>query len=123
MSETKKPRVYAFDFDGVIAEYEGWKGDDVQGQPREAVVRAIRLLKSAGNTIIIHSTRGDEMLKAYCLKHDIPFDYINENPLITGVNQGKPMATAYVDDRAVCYKGQTAEELVEELTHFEPFWK
>lgn len=123
MSETKKPRVYAFDFDGVIAQYEGWKGDDVQGKPREAVVDAIRLLKKQGNTIIIHSTRGDEMLRQYCVAHEIPFDYINENPLIEGVNQGKPMATAYVDDRAVCYKGQTAEELVEELTHFEPYWK
>lgn len=123
MSNTKKPRVYAFDFDGVIAEYDGWKGEEVQGTPRDAVVNAIRILKKQGCIIIIHSTRGDEILKQYCKEHDIPVDYINENPIIGGANQGKPMATAYIDDRAVCYRGQTAEELVEELTHFKPFWK
>jgi hypothetical protein len=38
MEEIKKVRLYAFDFDGVIAEYDGFKGDKNFGKPIEAVL-------------------------------------------------------------------------------------
>ncbi|MFA5290904.1 MAG: hypothetical protein WC385_01145 [Candidatus Paceibacterota bacterium] len=123
MSEEKKIRPYAFDFDGVIAEYEGFKGHDYIGKPIEAVVKAIRILKEQGHKIIIHSTKSEELLRKYCLDNDIPFDYINENPEKEGKNPGKPTAYVYVDDRAVCYRGQSAEELVEEILNFKAYWQ
>ncbi|MFA5000839.1 MAG: hypothetical protein WC531_01260 [Candidatus Paceibacterota bacterium] len=123
MEKIKKVHLYAFDFDGVIAQYDGFKGTDHFGPPIESVVKAIRILKEQGHKIIIYSTRGEEMLKKYCSDNDIPVDYINKNPEKEGENPGKPIAYVYVDDRAVCYRGQTAEELVEEILKFKVHWQ
>ncbi len=123
MENTNKARSYAFDFDGVIAEYNGFKGTDHFGKPIETVVNAIRQLKQGGHTIIIYSTRGEEQLRHYCIEHDIPVDHINKNPDKEGENPGKPVAYVYVDDRSVCYRGQTTNELVDEILKFKAYWE
>jgi len=123
MKEDNKTKTYAFDFDGVIAEYNGFKGADVVGKPIESVVEAIRELKKQGHKVIIYSTRGKKVLKKYCAEHNIPIDDINHNPGKEGKNPCKPVAYVYVDDRAVCYKGQSAEELVQEILSFKPHWR
>lgn len=121
--ESVKKRVYAFDFDGVIAGYSGFKGIHHTEKPIEEVVKAIRVLKSEGHKILIYSTRGNELLKKYCADHDIPVDYFNRNPEREGENPGKPIAYVYVDDRTVCYKGQSAEKLVGEIKNFKAYWE
>ncbi len=115
--------VIAFDFDGVIASYSGFvTKDDIQ-EPNAEVVKAITLLKEQGHTILLHSTRGDEFLKKYCERFSIPVDYINRRPDLEGENPGKPIAFVYVDDRAICYKGEDAETLVSEILNFKPYWR
>lgn len=123
MENVEKKRIYAFDFDGVISEYEGFKGVKHTGEPIKEVVNAIRMLKDKGHKILIFSTRGDELLKKYCAEYDIPVDYFNRNPELEGENPGKPIAFVYVDDRSICYKGQTAEKLVEEIVNFKAYWQ
>ena len=113
----------AFDFDGVLASYSGFvTKEDIQ-EPNAEVVKAIKILKEKGCKILIHSTRGDEFLKKYCEQFSIPVDYINRRPDIEGDNPGKPIAFVYVDDHAICYKGQTTEELVSEIVNFKPYWR
>jgi hypothetical protein len=119
---TKKARTYAFDFDGVIAEYDGFKGHEHVGKPTTEVVDAMRILKGQGHKIVIYSTRGEKRLRQYCIDNQVPFDYINKNPDLEGENPGKPTAYVYVDDRAVCYRGQSAEELVQEILAFKVYW-
>ena len=123
MEPIKKIRTYAFDFDGVIAHYEGFKGPDVVGEPNAEVVKAIRMLKEEGHKILVHSTKGDELLKKYCTEHNIPVDYFNRRPDMEGENSGKPIAFVYVDDRAICYRGQSAEELAGEILSFKAYWQ
>ena len=115
-------RPYAFDFDGVIAKYNGFKGAENEEEPIPDEVEAIRKLKKEGHKIIINSTRGADFLKKYCKKHNIPVDYFNENP---DYNTGgeKPVAFVYVDDRAICYKDQSSDELVKEIKNFKPYWR
>ena len=120
---SKKSRVFAFDFDGVIAQYEGFVSATHTGEPIQEVVEAIRKLKESGHKILLHSTRGDDLLKTYCTEHNIPFDYINNNPELEGENPGKPIAYVYIDDRAVRYTGQTADQLVSELENFKAYWQ
>ena len=120
---SKKSRVFAFDFDGVIAQYEGFISETHTGEPIKEVIDAIRKLKENGHKILLHSTRSDELLKNYCIEHDIPFDYINKNPELEGANPGKPIAFVYVDDRAVRYTGQSSDELVSELESFKAYWQ
>ncbi len=91
----------AFDFDGVLAEYDGWKGHHHMGEPIEGMRELLLNLKEFGHTIIIFTTRGCNEIEEWCTKHQIPFDYINHNPHIQGNNPGKPVADLYIDDRAV----------------------
>lgn len=115
--------VIAFDFDGVLASYNGFiAADDIQ-EPNPEVVKAIKMLKEKNFQILIHSTRGDEFLKMYCERFSIPVDYINRQPHREGENPGKPIAFVYVDDHAICYKGESAEALVAEIINFAPYWK
>ena len=48
---------------------------------------------------------------------------INENPELEGKNRGKPIATIYIDDRALNYHGQTAGTLLAEIKKFKVYWK
>lgn len=121
--DVQKPKVVAFDFDGVIASYTGFiHHHDIQ-DPIPGVVETIKILKKKGYEIMIHSTRGDAFLKKYCEKFSIPFDYINHRLDIYGENPGKPIAFVYVDDRNICYKGQSTDELVNEIENFKPYWR
>jgi hypothetical protein len=103
-------RTIAVDFDGVIAEYDGWKGTGVLGSPRPDVVEALRLLRSEGWKIVVHTTRGSDEISDYLAVHQVPHDEINRNSDYE--TQGvKPVADIYWDDRAVRYTGQACLDL------------
>lgn len=123
MSKKEFKPVIAFDFDGVVAHYGGFVDDTHVGKPNEEVVKTMRALKDAGCIIIIHSTRDNALIRSYCTEHNIPIDYINENPELEGKNRGKPIATVYIDDRALNYHGQTAGALLAEIKNFTVYWK
>ena len=119
-----KTKTFAFDFDGVISKYDGvFRGDEYADEPLPEVVKAIKILKEQGYKILIYSTRSTKVLKDYCKKHKIPVDYFNTNPQYKTGNPGKPVASVYVDDRALCYTGQSAEELVKQLKEFKVYYK
>lgn len=115
----------AIDFDGVIAEYEGWKGIGVFGKPIAGVKKALEKFKAAGNIIIIHTTRGEvEAIKKYMALWEIPYDYINFNPnQAPHMNQGKPIADVYIDDRAVTFNGSWNNTFLEQVLNFKSWYK
>ena len=117
------PRVIALDFDGVLASYNGFIAKDDVQEPNPEVVRAIKLLREKDFKILLYSTRGDGFLEAYCEKFSIAVDYINRRPDVQGDNPGKPIAFVYVDDRAICYRGESAETLVSEIENFKTHWQ
>jgi hypothetical protein len=107
--EDRQPTV-AVDFDGVLAEYDGWKGAENLGQPRADVVAALRALRAEGWKIVVHTTRSAEQISGYLAIHQIPYDDINRNAAYN--NEGsKPVATVYWDDRALRYSGDAARDL------------
>ncbi len=118
-----QPRFYAFDMNGVVVKRLHPFVSEAASlvEPNPPVVEAIRRLKAQGHVIILFSTIGANLVRRFCDAHDIPYDYVNENPRYPNTNPGKPVATVYVDDRAVCYRGQSADELVEELNAFTPY--
>lgn len=103
-------RTIAVDFDGVIANYDGWKGPAALGEPRDDVVQALCRLKAEGWKIVVHTTRGEEEIGGYLARHAIPVDEINRNSdyQTKGV---KPVADIYWDDRAFRYSGNAQEDL------------
>jgi hydroxymethylpyrimidine pyrophosphatase-like HAD family hydrolase len=119
----EKKRIFAFDFDGVIAHYDGNYKTNTAGKPNIKVVEAMKILKQRGHRILISSSRGNEFLKKYCERYGIPVDHINENPDHKEGNKGKPVASVYLDDRAVTYTGQDTKEIVKLLENFKAYWK
>lgn len=103
-------RTIAVDFDGVIADYDGYKGPGVLGAPRDDVREALNLLRSEGWKIVIHTTRGKDEVEDYLLRNAIAHDEINSNSdyRTPGV---KPVADVYWDDRAVCYSGDARSDI------------
>ena len=103
-------RTIAVDFDGVIAEYDGYKGWGVLGEPRSDVLEVLRVLRSEGWKIVIHTTRGEQEISGYLTQHGIPFDEINRNSDYETVGP-KPVADLYWDDRAISYSGDARRDL------------
>ena len=107
--EDRQPTI-AVDVDGVLADYDGWKGIDVLGEPRADVVQVLRVLRTEGWKIVIHTTQSDEHITGYLIRHQIPYDEINKNSSYRNPGS-KPVATVYWDDRAVCYSGDALRDL------------
>jgi adenylylsulfate kinase len=106
----------AVDFDGVLAEYDGWKGNDILGLPRPDVVHVLHILRNEGWKILIHTTRSAEHITDYLAKNGIPYDEINHNSSYHNLGN-KPVATVYWDDRAIRYSGNAFQDL-EAIRHF-----
>lgn len=99
------------DFDGVIAQENGWQGVDFLGDPIPGAKEFLENL-SKDFEIIIFTCRCTEgingvekgvllanRVRAYMQKHELPFDQIY-------YGQGKPIAKAYIDDRGICCRPQ-----------------
>jgi adenylylsulfate kinase len=106
MSDSASPFIVAIDFDGVIAQYDGYKGDDHFLPPKPWAKEAIDVLRAHGIKVIIWTCRNNEaQLKEYLDKFGIGYDAINADvhPEIKSPDQisRKVLADVYVDDRAV----------------------
>lgn len=106
----------AVDFDGVIADYNGWAEASSIGAPREDVVEALKTLRREGWRIVVYSCRGIQEIAPYLQENKIPFDEINPGPP-KPTKGTKPRATVYWDDRACYYSGDALEDL-EKIRHF-----
>jgi len=95
------------DLDGVLAQYDGWKGVEHIGDPIPGAREFVMALCALPSKVCIHTTRtnpvankgkdGRELrllVEDWLIKHDFPYDSI-------ACGEGKPLAVAYIDDRAV----------------------
>ena len=108
-SSGRRPTI-AVDFDGVIADYDGWISELTFGNPRQDVRLALQQLREKGWKIVIHTTRGASALATYLDSEQIPFDEVNCNSDYNSAGT-KPVATVYWDDRALRYSGDAAADL------------
>lgn len=100
--EHDHPFTIAIDLDGTLAEQEVPFDADSIGEPIERALAWVRRFRKAGARLIIFTVRGDnELVKDWLEEHDVPFDYINENPDQPEGSSGKIFADIYYDDRAV----------------------
>jgi hydroxymethylpyrimidine pyrophosphatase-like HAD family hydrolase len=106
----ERQNTIAVDFDGVIADYDGWRGTEVLGAPRTDVTEALRQLRAEGWKIVVFTTRAETEILQYLIRHSIPFDEINRNSSYA-TGGAKPVATVYWDDRACWYSGDACKDL------------
>lgn len=107
----------AVDLDGVVFEYDSWKGLEHFGKVLKGARPALRKLRALGYKIIIYTIRTNPSLEMESVerlhaivykalkKAKIPFDEI--------ALEGKPLAKYYVDDRAIRFHNwkQTFNEI------------
>lgn len=97
------------DLDGVLARYDGWQGLEHIGEPIRGAVEFTRQLSDHARVMIYTTRCKADMedrpaflspedlagyVRAWLDRHGFTYDEIY-------VGQGKPIAAAYVDDRAV----------------------
>ena len=115
--------VIAFDFDGVLARYSGWKGHTHYGPVIVGMRELLKSLQDKEHEIIIYTTRGNSEIAEWCRVNGVPYDYINRNPRIQGNNPGKPIADVYIDDRAIKFDPNDLDELEDRIVNFKPWWQ
>lgn len=104
---TRKPRV-CVDLDGVLAQYDKWKGVDHIGDPVDGAVEFAKKLAKIAEITIFTSRCAQDVLEGsritpgqlrikvvdWLEQHGIPYSDVY-------IGQGKPRAAAFIDDRAV----------------------
>jgi hypothetical protein len=105
--------------DATLARYDGWKGVDHIGEPLPGAQEFMEQLCRLANVVVFTTrTKADDeslgrngktkyelasLVESWLKNHDIPYHEVY-------VGQGKPIASAYVDDRAVSIKANPNEE-------------
>jgi len=92
-----KPRI-CVDFDGVLNDYSGWKGETELGELAPGASDFLFRLMQAGYEVVIFTTRNPALVWLWLAEREI-------DGLVDDVTGSKPPAKVYVDDRAICHRG------------------
>ena len=109
-------KIIAVDLDGVLAQFEGWKGEDHIGSPLPGAMEFLQSLVSAGMQPVIFTTRTGPALGEWIQKY-LPPDVL-ECLIVTSTKQP---AWVQIDDRAICFTG--AYPTVNQILDFKPWWQ
>lgn len=98
-----KDKSICVDLDGVLAYYTNWKGMDGQlGKPRPGAREFLTNITQFARVIIFTARLAEEhksdktfyQIQSWLKCHNLPYDEIY-------IGRGKPVAEAFVDDRAI----------------------
>jgi hypothetical protein len=103
------------DLNGVLDSYTGWKGADHFDPPRRGAREFLEALSHRGYRIVIFTTRFDQDVWAWARTHGL-------DQLISSVTDRKPPAHVFVDDRAICFRGDF-DATLREIDAFTAHWE
>jgi len=109
-------KVIAVDFDGVIAEYDTWKGVGVFGKPVQSIQWAMSKLREMGAEIVVHTCRREtQAVVDYLFKNGIEYDYINFSPKNDKLklSDKKISADIYIDDKGLPFRGEWHQTFID----------
>lgn len=102
------------DFDGVIAEYDGWKGEDNFGKPLKGAKEFLEKLNKVGLRWVVFTARPHNKIADWFKKHKLPMP-----EKITNIKIKSPV---YIDDRVLKFDGDFTK-LVKDLKNFNVYWR
>ncbi|HEX9985131.1 MAG TPA: hypothetical protein VGF69_17870 [Thermoanaerobaculia bacterium] len=108
-------RIVCVDLNGVLDQYTGWKDPRHWDPPREGAAAFLQALNDRGYGVVIHTTRYRDDAESWLRQHGLL-------ELVTEVTDRKLAAHVFVDDRAVCFRGDFARTL-EEVDGFRAHWE
>jgi hypothetical protein len=106
--------IVCVDFNGVLDRYEGWRGPNHFDAPRAGAREFLEALSERGYTVVVFTTRYAPDVWQWLLAHDL-------DSLVADVTDRKPAAHVFVDDRAICFRGDFSSTL-EEIDVFTAHW-
>ena len=90
--------VACIDFNGVLDTYTGWRGPTHYDPPRPGAHAFLDALRTRGFRVVVFTTRYPDDVWRWLGAHGLA-------DLVSEVTDRKPAAHVFVDDRAVCFRG------------------
>ena len=107
--------VVCVDLNGVLDSYTGWKHPDHWDPPRPGARMFLEALRAEGFDIVVFTTRHPTGVRRWLREHAL-------DDVVDGVTSRKPAAHVFVDDRAVCFRGDFADVL-RQVKSFKAHWE
>jgi beta-phosphoglucomutase-like phosphatase (HAD superfamily) len=114
--ENPQRPIVCVDLNGVLDAYTGWKHANHWDAPRAGAQEFLRALTERGFDVVVFTTRHHAQVRPWLRQHGL-LTYVS------AVTRKKPPAHVFVDDRAVCFRGDfqdTLEQVVQFKAHWEP---
>jgi hypothetical protein len=107
--------IVCVDLNGVLDRYTGWKDPRHWDPPRAGAGDFLRALSESGFDVVIFTTRHRVGVRQWLREHQLL-------DAVSAITDRKPPAHVFVDDRAVCFRGDFAETL-EAVRSFTAHWE
>jgi phosphoglycolate phosphatase-like HAD superfamily hydrolase len=107
--------IVCVDLNGVLDAYTGWRGSEHFDPPRPGAREFLEALARRGYTVVVFTTRYPDDVWRW-LKE------FNLDALVQQVTDRKPAAHVFVDDRAVCFRGDF-DSTLREIDVFSAHWE
>jgi hypothetical protein len=109
----RQKNIVSIDFDGVLSQYDGWKGKNIIGKPIDGAKEFILNLINSGYNPVVCTTRKPKLIKNWLKEFDFP------NIEVSNV---KYPSLVYIDDRCVKFDGNFSK-LVDNLKEYDVYWR
>jgi phosphoglycolate phosphatase-like HAD superfamily hydrolase len=103
------------DLNGVLDSYRGWRGADHWDPPAPGAREFLQALRDRGCRVIVFTTRHHVGVWEWLRQHDLA-TFVDE------VTDRKPAADVFVDDRAICFRGDFHAAL-QQIETFKAHWE
>jgi hypothetical protein len=107
--------IVCVDLNGVLDAYTGWKTPDHWDPPRDGARRFLEQLKARGFDVVIFTTRHPVGVRRWLKEHALA-------DLVDAVTRRKPPAHVFIDDRAVCFRGDF-DDTLRQVETFKAHWE
>jgi hypothetical protein len=107
--------IVCVDFNGVLDSYTGWRGPDHFDPPRPGAREFLASLRQRGFDVVVFTTRYPDDVWRWLREYQL-------DALVTEVTDRKPAAHVFIDDRAVCFRGDF-EETLRQVDAFTAHWE
>ena len=103
------------DLNGVLDVYTGWKNPDHWDAPRAGAREFLEQLRANGFDVVVFTTRHPAGVRGWLREHGLL-------DLVGAITRRKPPAHVFIDDRAICFKGDFGDA-VRQAVAFKAHWE
>lgn len=103
------------DLNGVLDSYSGWKDPDHWDPPRPGARAFLEGLAAQGFDVVIFTTRHHAGVRSWLREHGLL-------DAVAAVTRRKPPAHIFIDDRAICFRGDF-DDTLRQAAAFKAHWE